>query len=383
MTEHRLDEAGAIDLLERLVATPSPSRQERAAVGLLVDWMAERGLAAAPDEAGNAVGVRGTGSREILLLGHIDTFPGTVPVRRDGRLLYGRGAVDAKGPLAAFAAAAAAVTPPPDWRIRVVGAVEEECTTSRGARHIVASRQQSPPPEAVIIGEPSRWDRIALGYRGSVELRLALRAPFGHSAGPSRLPAERAVELWQAVQDYIDLHNRERDGGEFNRFAAALRSIRTRDAGSFGEASLRLGLRLPPGASLAALQRGLRSSLRERVRGWQAAGADMAVRFRGGQEAWRGAKSSSVVRAFLHAIRKEQGEPRFVVKTGTADVTIVAPAWPSTPMAVYGPGDGALDHTPDEHLDLDEFARSIRVLMRVLEELMLCPSSISRTDRCD
>ena len=370
MTDLDIDEAGAIDLLERLVATPSPPRREQAAVGLLVDWMAEHGLASAPDDAGNAVGVRGAGPREILLLGHIDTFPGTVPVRREGRLLSGRGTVDAKGPLAAFATAAAAVIPPSDWRITVVGAVEEESTTSRGARHLVASRRQVNSPEAVIVGEPSRWDRVALGYRGSVELRLGLRAPFTHSAGPSRLPAERAVELWQAVQEHVDERNRERDAGEFNRYGAALRSIRTRDAGSFGEASLRVGLRLPPGETLEALQRDLRSSLQERVRSWNAAGADLAVQFRGGQEAWRGAKSTGVVRAFLQAIRAEQGDPRFVVKTGTADITIVGPAWPATPMAVYGPGDGALDHTPDEHVDLDEYLRSIRILVRVLDELM-------------
>ena len=370
MTEVHLDETAATDLLERLVATPSPSRREQTAVQLLIDWMAERGFAARADGAGNAVGVRGTGPREILLLGHIDTFPGTVPVRREGRLLFGRGTVDAKGPLAAFAVAAASVTPPSGWRITVVGAVEEESTTSRGARHIVASRGQTNAPAAVIVGEPSRWDRITLGYRGSLELRLGLRAPFSHSAGPSRLPAERAVELWQAVQEYVEERNRERDRGEFNRYGAALRSIRTRDAGTFGEASLRVGLRLPPDATLAALGRELRGTLRERVRSWNATGADLAVRFRGGQAAWRGAKSTGVVRAFLQAIRAEQGEPSFVVKTGTADITIVAPAWPTTPMAVYGPGDGALDHTPDEHVDLDEFLRSIRVLARVLEELM-------------
>ena len=40
-----------------------------------------------------------------MLLGHIDTVPGRVPVRREGGRLYGRGAVDAKGPLACFVAA--------------------------------------------------------------------------------------------------------------------------------------------------------------------------------------------------------------------------------------------------------------------------------------
>ena len=71
---------------------------------------------------------------ELVLLGHIDTVAGHPPVmHRDGEL-YGRGAVDAKGPLAAFATAAAMSGHGPGWRIVVVGAVEEEAATSKGAR---------------------------------------------------------------------------------------------------------------------------------------------------------------------------------------------------------------------------------------------------------
>ena len=60
----------------------------------------------------NAVGIKGDGPQEIMLLGHIDTFPGNPPVRREGDLLYGRGSVDAKGPLCTFAAAASLVDCP-------------------------------------------------------------------------------------------------------------------------------------------------------------------------------------------------------------------------------------------------------------------------------
>ncbi len=58
------------------------------------------GFRARIDEAGNAIGELGKGERTIVLLGHIDTVPGQIRVRREGDILFGRGTVDAKGPLA-------------------------------------------------------------------------------------------------------------------------------------------------------------------------------------------------------------------------------------------------------------------------------------------
>ena len=360
----------ALALLERLVSTPSVSRHESAAVGVLLEWMRERGFAAHADEAGNAVGSRGDGPREILLLGHIDTFPGEVPVRIAEGRLFGRGTVDAKGPLAAFAAAAARVDIPAGWRVTVIGAVEEEYWTSRGARHVVESWGSKPEPAAVVIGEPSRWDRITMGYRGSVEVRVRVRVPFAHSAGQAPLPAERTVELWQTIEQFAASQNEERPGAEFERFDAALRSIRTRSAGTFGLGELIVGLRLPPGAGLANVTQALRSVLTARVDSWNADGAEVGLRFRGGQEAFKASKETPLVTAFLRAIRAEGGQPKFVVKTGTADLTVVGPAWPKVAMAVYGPGDSALDHTPDEHVDIEEYERAIRVLVGMLSGVM-------------
>ena len=346
---------------------------------MLVEWMRARGFEADRDEAGNAVGSRGAGPREILLLGHIDTFPGAVPVRVEDGRLYGRGTVDAKGPLAAFAVAAAEVSVPDGWRVTVVGAVEEEFWTSRGARHVAETWAPKPPPAAVIVGEPSRWDRITLGYRGSVEARVRMRVPFAHSAGPAPLPAERAVELWQTIESFVASLNAERPGAEFERFDAALRSIRTRGAGAFGLAELTVGLRLPPGASVAGVTQQVRSTLEARVESWAIPGAEVALRFRGGQEAFRASKSTRLVADFLQAIRAEGGQPRFVLKTGTADLTVVGPAWPGVPMAVYGPGDSGLDHTPTEHVVIEEYLRAIRVLRRVLQgQIAPCPSPIEK-----
>ncbi|MFI4882247.1 MAG: acetyl-lysine deacetylase, partial [Phycisphaerales bacterium JB064] len=73
----------AITLLQELVGTPSVSGDEHAAVQTLVQRMTQLGYRARVDEAGNAVGVIGSEDPhavEIMLLGHIDTVPGHIPV---------------------------------------------------------------------------------------------------------------------------------------------------------------------------------------------------------------------------------------------------------------------------------------------------------------
>src|SRR5512138_1327046 len=95
-----------------LVSQYSPSGQERGAVEWLVARMQSLGYNEAfIDEAGNAVGVMGNVPKQVVLLGHIDTVPGEMAVTRAGIpphiLLYGRGSVDAKGPLACFTDAVA------------------------------------------------------------------------------------------------------------------------------------------------------------------------------------------------------------------------------------------------------------------------------------
>lgn len=375
-----------VDLLADLVAIPSPSGQERAAAEYLAGWLERRGLRAAVDEAGNAVGVKGTGDREILLLGHIDTFPGEVPVRREGEHLFGRGSVDAKGPLCAFAAAAAQVSVPDGWRVTVVGAVEEECATSKGARFVLAQRiAAGRPPAYCLIGEPSQWDRVTLGYKGRLLLDVQLRAPFAHSAGPGRLPAERGVDIWQAVEAHCRAFDEERGAqAAFERLDPSLRHIASRDAGAFGHAELSLGFRLPPAIRPAELETALWHAVQRAVFGavveaGPASGPDyrasrdridLACRFSGAELAHKGDKANPLVRAFLAAIRRAGGQPRFVVKTGTSDMNVVGPHWPQTPMLAYGPGDSALDHTPDEHTNLAEYRRSIEILADVLSGLM-------------
>ena len=341
------------ELLHELVVIPSLSREEQAASHYLAHWMGEHGFSARVDDVGNAIGERGQGDKQIVLLGHIDTFPGWVPVRVEGRDLYGRGSVDAKGPLAAFAVAAAAADLPPNTKLIVTGASDEESAGSRGARHILDQYN----PKACIIGEPSRWDRITLGYKGRLMMEWSWRGPLAHSAGPALSPAECAIDAWRTVQDFADSLNNGQSSS-FERLEPKLRRLNTGRDGTHGWARMDITFRLPPDMEAGELE----SSLRKIFRGAR-------ISFRGHEQAFVAEKSNLLTRAVLGAVRAEGGTPRFVHKTGTSDMNVVSEVW-NCPIIAYGPGDSRLDHTPDEHIDLDEYVRAVRVLELALQTLL-------------
>lgn len=321
-------------------------------------------MQAALDSAGNAVGVKGEGPKDVLLLGHIDTFPGDLPVRHEKGRLFGRGVVDAKGALCVFAVAASQVPVPAGWRVTVVGAVEEENTTSRGARTFLD--RQGRAPCCCVIGEPSRWDRITLGYRGRLVMSLEALVPLAHSAGEQPLPAERAVGLWQALKGLCPPC---REGKEpvrsFARLDASLVDLSTEREGGYGRIRMTVGFRLPLTVDPGALREKVLATVKAEL-----AGVDVEAECFGAEPACRSEKSSPLVRAFLPAIRVAGGRPRFVVKTGTSDMNVFSAARPGVPVLAYGPGDSALDHTPDEVLDLDEYHKSIQVLGEALRRLL-------------
>ncbi len=92
--------------------------------------------------------------------------------------------------------------------------------------------------------------------------------------------------------------------------------------------------------------------------------------FRGCEQPWRGDRNNALVRSFLAGIRQVEPSEQlgFVLKTGTSDMNVVAPVW-QCPIVAYGPGDSALDHTPNEHLELDEYWTAVRVLEATLRQL--------------
>jgi len=354
-----ISDAQAAELLIDIVSTPSLSMHERACADLLTGRMHAMGFTAHIDASGSAVGVRGDssqGAKEIVLLGHIDTVPGVVPVRREGDIFYGRGSVDAKGPLAAFTCAAARALLPAGVRVRVIGAVEEEAATSKGARFAAANYRA----DACIIGEPSGMDGVTLGYKGRLIAKLDLETDSSHSAGPEATAAELAFEVWSRIGAAC----KARTGGAkrvFDQLQSRLRSIHSDHDGLADRAAMTIGFRIPPGvtpAELEAICAAATSGMSARV-SWHFAGHEVAH---------VADRSNVVARALTGAIRAEQMTPAPKLKTGTSDMNVVGPVW-KCPIAAYGPGDSSLDHTPNEHIRISEYLASIRVLTRAIEAI--------------
>ncbi len=370
----------ATTLIE-LVRHYSPSGQEENAVNYLVQRMKDLGYDKAyQDEVGNAVGVMGEGEKQVVLLGHIDTVPGEIPVciaprsegfcpessealatRDEGPILYGRGSVDAKGPLASFVDAVASLGQVRGWQFVVIGAIDEE-RDSIGARHIVDQYR----PDFAIIGEPSGWQRVTLGYKGSAASTVTARREMAHSARADETAAEAAFAVWGKVRAWVDEFNADKEKA-FDQLLVSLRGISSGDDGFETWASLNIGARLPE--TLTCTQSGARSVPEAWYTQLEMLAAPEHVERRSfAIPAYKADRNTPLVRAFLKGVRAAGGKPGFVLKTGTADVNIVAPVW-GCPAVVYGPGDSNLDHTPNEHILLDEYLKAVSVLRTALETL--------------
>jgi succinyl-diaminopimelate desuccinylase len=181
-----------VDFLRRLIRTPSPPGEEGAAARLVVEEMRRLGFdGVRTDEAGNVVGlIRGEARRPSLMLNtHLDHVdPGDPEAwpfppysgELDGDRVWGRGAVDIKGPLAAqvYAAGTLAEGPRPPGDLYVTAVVQEE-VGGLGAAHLVAGLRT----DLVVVGEPSR-NTLRRGHRGRAEIEVCFSGRSAHASVP-------------------------------------------------------------------------------------------------------------------------------------------------------------------------------------------------------
>lgn len=190
-------------LAQALIACPSVTPADAGAQAVLARALERQGFAvhrftsgAAPDgPVENLVAIRGSGAPHFAFAGHSDVVPPGEGWRGDpfrpevrGDLLYGRGAVDMKGAVAAFVAAAAQV-PGHGGTLSLLITGDEEGPATHGTRAIMdwlAARGLR--PDLCLVGEPTSahrlGDTIKIGRRGSVNLWIEVPGRQGHVAYP-------------------------------------------------------------------------------------------------------------------------------------------------------------------------------------------------------
>jgi succinyl-diaminopimelate desuccinylase len=212
-----------VQLAVDLIACPSVTPADAGAQAVLARALDRQGFtvhrftsgAAPHGPIENLVAIRGHGGPHLAFAGHTDVVPpgqgwtsGAFEAEIRGDLLYGRGAVDMKGSIAAFAAAAARV-PKHVGTLSFLITGDEEGPAVHGTRAIIDwMAEHGVKPDLILVGEPTSAQRLGdmlkIGRRGSINAWIEVPGTQGHVAYPHLAdnPAARLVRILGRLQDW-------------------------------------------------------------------------------------------------------------------------------------------------------------------------------------
>ena len=341
----------------------------------LVETLADAGHEATVDEAGNVLASRGAGAASgagddsnathLVLNTHIDTVPPHVPYKSDpdADVVWGRGACDAKAPLAALLAAflraevgngtlTLAITP-------------DEETVQTGAAHLAGSLDA----DGFVVGEPTGLD-VCNAARGQYEGTITVTGTAAHAAAPdSGANAIRAIApLLQAMETY----DTERGPEAHESLGRPTLTPTVIEGGEVsnqvpGECVLTFDRRPVPPETPEEFEAGLADHLSE----WVPTGMGLDVAL------------SPRETPFLAAFATEESDP-LVEALVAASGGAVRPFGAATeasyfaehaPTVVFGPGDladeqGAVAHSEREYVRREEVRAAARAVRDAVDTLL-------------
>ena len=377
--------------LQDLVRTPSLSTQEGEVAARLADEMHRVGIAdVRVDHVGNVIGRIGAGrGKKLLLNGHMDTVgAGDLTAwRRDpfsaevaDGVLYGRGAADMKGALAAMVYAAkmlldAGASLPGD--LYLVGVVQEE--PCEGLAMQVVVEEGGLRPDWVVLCEPSDL-QVRRGQRGRMEMRVTVEGKACHASAPHL--GENAI--YGAAQVIFGLE----------LLAGQLASDRLLGQGSLAVTQIestagsrnavpdrcafyidrRLTLGETEAKALAEVQGViLREDLRARVEvtEYQATSyTGYQVRQRAYFPAWAMEEDHPLVQAMARSVRKTLGYYPHIGQWAFSTDGVYTMGKASIPTVGFGPGEERYAHTVEEQIRLEDVAAAARVYAQLAVDLL-------------
>jgi len=305
--------------------------------------------------------------QRILLAPHLDTVgaPGEMPtmfrpVVKNGRV-YGRGACDTKGSVAAMFGALLRVANsgrrPEQTEIIFAGLADEE-NAQAGARALVASGLRA---DLAIVGEPTRL-QVVTAHKGDVWLRLETHGKPAHGARPEL--GRNAVHEMARIVDVLETAY----AAQLRKRAHPLLGRGTINVGSIAggtqpnivpsQCSITIDRRTLPGETEATVRREIRAQLRRCGLKATLASARHAACLSMETDC-----ELPLVKQFLGAA----GQRRPVGVDFFCDAAVLARA--GMPSVVFGPGDIAQAHTADEWISVRSLERATDLLERFLRSM--------------
>lgn len=368
------------DLTCDLISRPSVTPDDAGCQALLATRLRDAGFrieSLRHGEVDNLWALHGGGGPVLVLLGHTDVVPPGpleawtsdpfVPTVRDG-VLYGRGAADMKGSVAAFVIAAerfVAAHPDHPGTLALLLTSDEEGDAIDGVRRVAQTfRERGQRIDWCITGEPSSTERLGdllrVGRRGSLTGTLTVRGLQGHVAYPHK--ARNPIHLFAPA--LAELTARRWDDG-FDSFPPTSLQVSDLHAGTGasnvipGELQAVFNLRYNPHWDAPRLEAEV-SALLERH------GLDYALRWHRSGEPFHTAEgrlritAREVLTAFAGAAPEES------TGGGTSDARFIAPL--GAQCIEIGPVNASI-HQVDEHVrvaDLEALPEMYRTLIERL-----------------
>lgn len=301
---------------------------------------------------GNYFAAIGRGNRTVMFVSHVDTVPGELRVKVSEGKISGRGAVDAKGPLAAMLLAGGCLADKlQNIRLVVAGLVDEE-GMGTGAKKLV---EEGVKADSIIIGEPTGTVGIALSYRGSVSVKIKARSKGGHASAPyiAESALQKILDLWKLVE-------KEFGGKRYEEITSALTTLHAGDWISRipERAEGSINIRFPhPYTSKEII-----SKLEEFVK---IAGCEMEVVDI--TEPVVTSVTNAAARGLQRAMLKLGIKPKIVKKTGTSDMNTLASVTEN--IVACGPGDSTLAHTAFETVEIKDIVTAVKIYTEFAKEM--------------
>ena len=366
------DPKNPTEFLKDLLKIESVSGNEAEIATYLRSFLKHYNIKTLDSEVGNVVGIIGQGSPVLLLASHMDTVSTDNPYREDGDKIYATGAVDTKPSLAAMFYAAVTGWTPENGTLIIAGIVQEENAIIGIENLFDGLKQADITPDYAIFGEPTKQNRICLGYRGRVCVGVQAKAETGHCAAAWEYDniIELVMKGYSQVQKIAeDYNSKVTEKGRFYEMTPTLSVIHAGKETNTLPTSCNadVDIRIPLGVSASDLAKQIEKTFEDIVAtDAKSSKTSISVTFPSCFNACSVLPTTPVVNALRWAAFKVLGKKIVMLKkTGSTFTNLIQAHYisenPNFACITYGPGDPRLEHTNNEFISVSEYLHIVDI----------------------